>query len=69
MFQWVSVSELNKLPKLTDLRMDLNPILKIDSRATNRQLIIARIDNLKVSGQLYCFLACKNLFFHDRTFF
>lgn len=42
------MGELNKLKKLEELRIDLNPVLNLDSRATNRQMIIARVGQIKV---------------------
>ncbi|ODN00842.1 Tubulin-specific chaperone E [Orchesella cincta] len=44
---WISVSELNKLKQLEELRLDLNPFMNKDTRASNRQMIIARIGKLK----------------------
>lgn len=46
--QWSSVSELNKLKNLKELRMDVNPVLNHHDRPTNRQLVIARIEGLQV---------------------
>lgn len=45
--EWQSVSELEKLMNLEDLKFRENPILKNESIETVRQLIIARISNLK----------------------
>jgi len=44
---WFSINELNKLGKLSELRVDLNPFLEKDIRASNRQMIIARIGKLQ----------------------
>ncbi|CAL8111818.1 unnamed protein product [Orchesella dallaii] len=44
---WISVSEFNKLKQLEELRIDLNPFMNKDTRANNRQMIIARIGRLK----------------------
>ena len=47
--QWESINELNKLPNLEDLRFRENPVLETESAETSRQLIIARIGNIKVT--------------------
>ncbi|XP_051173196.1 tubulin-specific chaperone E isoform X2 [Leptopilina boulardi] len=46
--EWNSVSELDKLKCLEDLKFRENPILRKESFETTRQLIIARISNLKL---------------------
>lgn len=48
LFQWQSVSELDKLPNLEDLKFRENPILKDEVSETARQLVIARIARLKI---------------------
>ncbi|XP_012175733.1 tubulin-specific chaperone E isoform X2 [Bombus affinis] len=45
--EWQSVSELEKLNNLEDLKFRENPILKNENLETARQLIIARISKLK----------------------
>lgn len=45
--EWRSVSELEKLNNLEDLKFRENPILKDENVETARQLIIARISNLR----------------------
>ncbi|CAK9804115.1 Tubulin-specific chaperone E [Anthophora quadrimaculata] len=45
--EWQSVSELEKLNKLEDLKFRDNPILKNENMETARQLIIARISKLR----------------------
>lgn len=45
---WGSISELDKLPSLIDVKCLKNPVLDKDSLETNHQLIIARIRRLKV---------------------
>lgn len=45
--EWQSVSELEKLNNLEDLKFRENPILKNENLETARQLIIAKIANLK----------------------
>jgi hypothetical protein len=47
--QWESINELNKLLQLEDLRFRENPVLQQESAETSRQLIIARIGNIKVN--------------------
>ncbi|XP_053973268.1 tubulin-specific chaperone E isoform X1 [Hylaeus volcanicus] len=44
--EWQSVSELEKLRNLEDLKFRENPILKDENVETTRQLVIARISNL-----------------------
>ncbi|KAL6265270.1 tubulin-specific chaperone E [Pogonomyrmex barbatus] len=44
--EWQSISELDKLSKLDDLKFRENPVLKNKSIETARQLIIAKIENL-----------------------
>lgn len=44
---WDSVNELNKLLNLEELRFRENPVLQLENMETSRQLIIARIGNLK----------------------
>jgi len=44
---WESINELNKLLQLEDLRFRENPVLQQESAETSRQLIIARIGNIK----------------------
>jgi hypothetical protein len=44
------MNELNKLLHLEELRFRENPVLQEESVETSRQLIIARIGNLKVTG-------------------
>ncbi|XP_070524067.1 tubulin-specific chaperone E-like isoform X2 [Cardiocondyla obscurior] len=46
--EWQSISELDKLLNLEDLKFRENPILKNESVETARQLIIARIAKLKI---------------------
>ncbi|EFN86898.1 tubulin-specific chaperone E [Harpegnathos saltator] len=46
--EWQSISELDKLPKLEDLKFRENPILKNEISETARQLVIARIARLKM---------------------
>ncbi|XP_011304811.1 tubulin-specific chaperone E [Fopius arisanus] len=46
--QWSSITELEKLQNLSDLKFRDNPVLKAESPETARQLIIARISGLKV---------------------
>ncbi|KAL6439102.1 hypothetical protein ACFW04_003814 [Cataglyphis niger] len=46
--EWQSINELDKLPNLEDLKFRENPILKNETVETARQLIIARIANLKI---------------------
>ncbi|XP_046627613.1 tubulin-specific chaperone E [Neodiprion virginianus] len=45
--EWRSISELDKLLSLEDLKFRDNPILKCGTPETTRQLIIARISKLK----------------------
>ncbi|CAG9771060.1 unnamed protein product [Ceutorhynchus assimilis] len=45
---WTSVSELNKLPNLEELRFLNNPILSTEERDTSIALVIAKIGTLKV---------------------
>lgn len=45
---WIYVCELDKLKSLTELKFRENPILTKENFETNRQLIIVRINNLKV---------------------
>ncbi|OAD56160.1 Tubulin-specific chaperone E [Eufriesea mexicana] len=45
--EWQSISELEKLNNLEDLKFRENPILKNENLETARQLIIARISKLK----------------------
>ncbi|XP_012277540.1 tubulin-specific chaperone E isoform X2 [Orussus abietinus] len=45
--EWQSISELEKLVSLKDLKFRENPILKNESIETGRQIIIAKISNLK----------------------
>ncbi|XP_022905400.1 tubulin-specific chaperone E [Onthophagus taurus] len=45
---WESVGELNKLQKLEDLKFINNPILDKESFVISTELIIARLENLKV---------------------
>lgn len=45
---WVSISELDKLESLYDLRFKDNPVLTKENLETNHQLIIAKIKNLQV---------------------
>ncbi|KOC61278.1 Tubulin-specific chaperone E [Habropoda laboriosa] len=45
--EWQSVSELEKLNKLEDLKFRENPILKNENLETVRQLVIARISKLR----------------------
>jgi hypothetical protein len=44
------VNELNKLLQLEKLSFRENPVLQEESVETSRQLIIAKIGNLKVMG-------------------
>jgi hypothetical protein len=44
------MNELNKLLHLEELRFCENPVLQEESGETSRQLIIARIGNIKVIG-------------------
>ncbi|GFG39933.1 hypothetical protein Cfor_08990 [Coptotermes formosanus] len=44
---WESINELNKLLHLEDMRFRENPVLQDESAETSRQLIIARIGNIK----------------------
>lgn len=46
---WSSISELDKLQSLVDVKCLKNPVLDQDDLETNHQLIIARIRRLKVS--------------------
>lgn len=46
--EWQSISELDKLPNLEDLKFRDNPVLKNETIETARQLIIARISKLKI---------------------
>ncbi|XP_063995172.1 tubulin-specific chaperone E [Diachasmimorpha longicaudata] len=46
--QWSSISQLDKLQSLEDLKFRDNPVLNAESPETARQLIIARISRLKV---------------------
>ena len=48
--QWKHVSELDKLPKLTDLKICGNDDLKAESYDAYLQWIIARIANLNVTN-------------------
>ncbi|XP_008544109.1 tubulin-specific chaperone E [Microplitis demolitor] len=45
--EWRSISELEKLINLEDLKLRDNPVFDNDKHETARQLIIARISNLK----------------------
>ncbi|XP_066992591.1 tubulin-specific chaperone E isoform X4 [Anabrus simplex] len=45
--QWQSICELDKLKQLENLKIMENPLMEVENRATNRQLIIARIESLK----------------------
>ncbi|XP_029056552.2 tubulin-specific chaperone E isoform X1 [Osmia bicornis bicornis] len=45
--EWKSISELEKLNNLEDLKFRENPILKNENMETVRQLIIAKISNLR----------------------
>ncbi|KAF6214267.1 hypothetical protein GE061_009007 [Apolygus lucorum] len=45
---WESISELNKLPSLSELRFRLNPVLEGIDRGTARQIVIARLERLKI---------------------
>ena len=56
-FQWRSISELEKLNNLEDLKFRENPILKNESLETTRQLIIARISKLKYLNSTQIFYA------------
>lgn len=53
--EWISVSELDKLKCLEDLKFRENPILRKESIETTRQLIIARISNLKLLNKTEIF--------------
>jgi len=46
---WTSLSELDKLASLQDLRCLKNPFLNTENPETNHQLIVARIQRLQVS--------------------
>ncbi|XP_071641418.1 tubulin-specific chaperone E-like isoform X1 [Temnothorax longispinosus] len=46
--EWQSISELDKLSNLEDLKFRENPILKNETVETARQLIIAKIAKLKI---------------------
>ncbi|XP_012135137.2 glyoxalase 1 [Megachile rotundata] len=46
--EWRSISELEKLNNLEDLKFRENPILKNENMETARQLVIARISKLRV---------------------
>nr|CAD7410192.1 unnamed protein product [Timema cristinae] len=46
--QWVSVSELNKLAALEDLKLRDNPVTNLEKMESTVQIIIARIANLKM---------------------
>ncbi|XP_034940135.1 tubulin-specific chaperone E [Chelonus insularis] len=46
--EWISISELEKLKNLEDLKFRDNPLLNDVEKGTARQLIIARISNLKL---------------------
>ncbi|KAL1123967.1 hypothetical protein AAG570_001737 [Ranatra chinensis] len=49
---WESVSELEKLPSLDELKFRENPVLNGISRETARQILIARVSKLKIlNGQ------------------
>lgn len=50
------MNELNKLLLLEELRFHQNPVLQDKSAETSRQLIIARIGSLKVTGTLFFML-------------
>lgn len=52
---WRSISELNKLASLKALRIDTNPVFDSDSRETNRQMIIARLDRVTQLGGVQIF--------------
>ncbi|XP_063216134.1 tubulin-specific chaperone E isoform X2 [Bacillus rossius redtenbacheri] len=53
--KWESISELNKLKSIEDLRIRNNPVLDLESLETTRQFIIARIANLKMlNGMKVC---------------
>lgn len=56
--QWESINELNKLLHLEDLRFRENPVLQQESAETSRQLIIARIGNIKVKEINFHCLIC-----------
>ncbi|XP_066992590.1 tubulin-specific chaperone E isoform X3 [Anabrus simplex] len=45
--KWQSICELDKLKQLENLKIMENPLMEVENRATNRQLIIARIESLK----------------------
>ncbi|XP_071449814.1 tubulin-specific chaperone E [Hetaerina americana] len=44
--EWVSISELNKLPALQSLRIQQNPVVDMVDPRTSTQLVIARIGSL-----------------------
>jgi len=54
--QWRHISELDKLPKLTDLKMLGNDNLKAESFDAYLQWTIARIANLKASNLIKCLI-------------
>ena len=69
------MSELRKLPNLKELRIDTNPFLDGETRATNRQMIIASLEKLEVgvNYEILCFrrklvgylgLLLKSIFFN-----
>nr|CAD7459060.1 unnamed protein product [Timema tahoe] len=63
--EWVSVSELNKLASLEDLKLRDNPVTNLMKMESTVQIIIARIANLKLGRVMVTSLLLKQAQYAD----